>query len=167
MNTQKSLVESITDSELAWIDFVADHAGSSASQLNQERYIRINPDLGAAIPTLDAKHKIKELRASIQNHLQSWETKQILKDVAYRLVASTFYFDKYPLQSSSGDGSLLYSGMHSLLGFKGLTLIESRSYTLSARGRSTRYQVIGTVPERLTKRAAAPSRPVSTILRDL
>ena len=103
-------MENITDSELAWNEFISERAGSDCSQNDKQRYVRINPDLGDRCPPLDAKQKMDELRETIAEYLSSWKATQVIKQVAHRLVASTFYFQKISITGTEQEGNLACLG---------------------------------------------------------
>lgn len=58
------------------------------------RYIRINPDIGRDPPQLDAKGEVGQLQLDVAQYLEGAEARIKLEDVVFRLVASSFYFER-------------------------------------------------------------------------
>jgi hypothetical protein len=57
------------------------------------RYVRLNPDLGRTPPTPDNKQEIEVLQGHVRKGLQTSQKAMALRNVAHRLVASSFYLD--------------------------------------------------------------------------
>ena len=85
-------VNDVLDAERTWQKFHASLTKGDSSQ----RYIRINAELNYAPPALDEKGKIWSLEADTKRSLVYINTS--ILDVADRLVASCFYFDKAEAQ---------------------------------------------------------------------
>jgi len=62
--------------------------------LNKRRFIRINPDLRSKVPRLDAVDELNRLEKAASENLHTNSAK--LKEVAHRLIASSFFFEKDP-----------------------------------------------------------------------
>ena len=75
------------DSEAAWSRFMYSLARGSDTQ----RYVRLNPEL-SDLPALDDKKKLPSLEIDVRTSLLSMDTQ--IRDVADRLLASCFYFEK-------------------------------------------------------------------------
>ena len=84
----------VLDAERTWSKFHDPLAMGEPSQ----RYIRINPELDYAPPDLDAKDKVWSLETDTRRSLTS--VNSLILDVADRLVASCFYFEKAEMQPS-------------------------------------------------------------------
>lgn len=103
-------VDNVLNAELMWKDFrswVDDDQG-----LESQRYMRINPNLGFKPPRMDEKNEIERLSRTVQEQLKrktGYHAK--IRKVAYRLVASTFFFEKKELLPPH-DGAYLCRGMH-------------------------------------------------------
>lgn len=104
-------MEKILDSEIAWKEFISSRAGPETPQRDQQRYVRLNPDLGSECPPLDAKHKVSELREMVQDYLNSWEARDTIQQVSRQLVASSFFFEKQSLRQLEDRDDLTCSGM--------------------------------------------------------
>lgn len=69
------------------------------------RYIRLNPDLRQAPPPLDAKDQLDKLQKLVQQQLKTLEMTRKVEDVAHRLIASCFFFNKSSITvHDKGDG---------------------------------------------------------------
>ena len=84
----------VLDAERAWLKF---HGGIAKGQLSQ-RYVRINTELDYVPPALDETNKIWSLESDARRSLTSGD--RLLFEVADRLVASCFYFEKAEMQPS-------------------------------------------------------------------
>jgi hypothetical protein len=89
----KKRVESALDAEVIWREFRKDVVGTT-SHTEAERYIRVNPRTKSGIPKMDDKQQIETLRGDIKTSLGTYPTQKKIKNIAQRLVASTFYFEK-------------------------------------------------------------------------
>lgn len=77
-----------------WADFKADilsQVGHPARD-NHRRHIRINPDLLSKVPRLDAVGELDSLERLTKRYIRSHMCK--ITEVAHRLVASCFFFEK-------------------------------------------------------------------------
>ncbi|KAI2469692.1 hypothetical protein F4781DRAFT_431216 [Annulohypoxylon bovei var. microspora] len=68
----------------------SDH--SRISSMNRRRFIRINPDLRFKVPRLDAVDELGRLETAAMDNLDANKPKA--REVAHRLIASTFFFEK-------------------------------------------------------------------------
>ncbi|KAJ8114147.1 hypothetical protein OPT61_g3904 [Boeremia exigua] len=89
----KKRVESALDAEATWREFRKDVVGMSTPAA-AERYIRINPRTRNRIPKMDDKSQLDPLLEDIKNSLRQHGPQTKIKNVAQRLVASSFYFEK-------------------------------------------------------------------------
>ena len=98
----KKRMESALDAELTWKDFRNDVI-QPASYAVADRYIRLNPRTMNRIPKLDDKSQIDRLLEDIENDLRKHGQQTKIRDIAQRLVASSFYFDKCLPERSTED----------------------------------------------------------------
>ena len=85
-------VDDVLDAEVAWTDFRA-YAVRERSEAKGRRFIRFNPDLDREPPAADNKSDIESLQANVRRRLQTPHRTAALRNVAHRLVASSFYLD--------------------------------------------------------------------------
>ena len=84
--------DDILDAELAWQDF-RNYAVQERSEAKGRRFIRFNPDLDRDPPAADAKNDLETLQIVVRKRLQTPHRLAALRNVAHRLVASSFYLD--------------------------------------------------------------------------
>jgi hypothetical protein len=89
----KKRVESALDAEATWREFRKDVVGTTPHAA-AERYIRVNPRTKNRIPKMDDKSQIDNLQEEVINSLRTHGSQTKVKDIAQRLVASSFYFEK-------------------------------------------------------------------------
>ncbi|KAI4668760.1 uncharacterized protein J4E78_002588 [Alternaria triticimaculans] len=89
----KQRVESALDAEATWKEFRKDVVGM-AQYAAAERYIRFNPKTMSRIPKMDDKSQIDNLLEEIKTGLRKPGAQKKIKNVAQRLVASSFYFER-------------------------------------------------------------------------
>ncbi|KAK3115116.1 hypothetical protein LTR53_005893, partial [Teratosphaeriaceae sp. CCFEE 6253] len=85
-------VDDVLDAEIAWVDFRA-YAVQERSEAKGRRFIRFNPDLDREPPSQDSKGDIESLQVNVRRRLQTPHRISALRNVAHRLVASSFYLD--------------------------------------------------------------------------
>jgi hypothetical protein len=105
----KKRVESALDAEATWREFRKDVVGTS-SHVAAERYIRVNPKTKSPIPKMDDKSQINTLHDDIRSSLRTSRFQTKLKNIAQRLVASSFYFEK-SCPSRPADDHIIVQGM--------------------------------------------------------
>jgi hypothetical protein len=88
----KRRVESALDAEVTWKEFRKDVVGT-APYAAAERYIRMNPKTLNRIPKMDDKSQINPLLEDVRHSLRKHGSQTKIKDIAQRLVASSFYFE--------------------------------------------------------------------------
>ena len=86
-------VDNLLDSEATWQSFRNDVVGSS-SHMQAQRYTRLNPQVKFRTPKMDDKGQIDRLYDDVNSRLQFKNMHDQIVRIAYRLVASCFYFDK-------------------------------------------------------------------------
>jgi patatin-like phospholipase/acyl hydrolase len=84
--------EELVNAEQSWNEFKA-NATSSESGSKARNFVRLNPDLGTTPPAPDSKQEIESLQDLVRNGLQEKRKATALRNVAHRLVASSFYLD--------------------------------------------------------------------------
>ncbi|KAF2721275.1 hypothetical protein K431DRAFT_224804 [Polychaeton citri CBS 116435] len=84
--------DDVLDAEIAWTDF---RNVTLKNKLDEggRRYIRFNPDLDKEPPAQDAKSDIQTLQVNVRKRLMTPHRVAALRNVAHRLVASSFFFD--------------------------------------------------------------------------
>ncbi|KAL5397840.1 hypothetical protein PMIN03_006175 [Paraphaeosphaeria minitans] len=105
----KKRIESVLDAELTWKEFRKEIRGNY-SEIAVERYIRINPRTKDRTPKMDDKDKIHVLHDEMKKCLERSDMQNKIKMIAYRLVASSFYFEKSGPCKEAG-GHITISGM--------------------------------------------------------
>lgn len=83
-------VDDVLDAESAWTDF-RDFALREKPEAKGRRFIRFNPDLDREPPAGDSKGDIEALQMNVRKRLQTPHRLAALRNVAHRLVASSFY----------------------------------------------------------------------------
>jgi hypothetical protein len=84
--------EELVNAEQSWNEFKA-NATSSESGSKARNFVRLNPDLGTTPPAPDSKQEIESLQDLVRNGLQEKRKATALRNIAHRLVASSFYLD--------------------------------------------------------------------------
>ncbi|KAF2792920.1 FabD/lysophospholipase-like protein [Melanomma pulvis-pyrius CBS 109.77] len=92
--------------ERQWEEFLE----ISVAQKERSRYMRINPDIKRPPPQLDAKEEIEKLQADVARAVLSHGAELELEEVVFRLIASSFYFDKGKATRSRTGGTATVSG---------------------------------------------------------
>jgi hypothetical protein len=92
----KKRVESALDAEATWREFRKDVLVSfgTSSHAAAERYIRVNPRTKNPIPKMDDKSQVNTLHEDVVSSLRTPHSQIKLKNIAQRLIASSFYFEK-------------------------------------------------------------------------
>lgn len=98
------MLDSILDAEREFKLFEADHARPGVSN----RFLRLNPDLRREPPALDETGQMLPLQEQVQNLFKTAEYELTAERIAYRLVASSFYFTK-ARSIQYDEGSRLYT----------------------------------------------------------
>lgn len=84
------------DAERTWDD----HMYTLAPR-DRERHIRLNTPLSSPLPELDAVDQIGSLKSLTQHHWAIAERKKRIRNLARRMVASSFYFEMVETGSDS------------------------------------------------------------------
>ena len=84
--------DDILEAEIAWQDFRS-YAVHERSEAKGRRFIRFNPDLDREPPAADSKNDLETLQLVVRKRLQTPHRMAALRNVAHRLVASSFYLD--------------------------------------------------------------------------
>lgn len=100
--------EGVLDAEFAWTKFkgkiVRDRTEEKA-----DRYVRLNPDLGKSPPAPDSRHDMESLQSNACKWLQHPGRVKALRNIAHRLVASSFYLDSRSTVTDE-QGEQVFSG---------------------------------------------------------
>jgi len=100
----KKRSESALDAELAWRDF-----HKAVPHTSIDRYIRVNPRTINPTPKMDDKSQIDNLQDEIRSGLDTPKMRATIAEIAHRLIASSFYFDKSG-PSRHADGHVTVQG---------------------------------------------------------
>jgi patatin-like phospholipase/acyl hydrolase len=84
--------EELVDAEQSWNEFKANATGGQSGS-KARNFVRLNPDLGTTPPAPDSKQEIESLQDLVRNGLQEKRKATALRNIAHRLVASSFYLD--------------------------------------------------------------------------
>ncbi|KAI9717966.1 MAG: hypothetical protein M1828_007058 [Chrysothrix sp. TS-e1954] len=82
------------DADLIWDQYHNEVAGPDSDPKDAARYIRMNQKFKGQRPQLDAKAQLRTMQDRLAKELRLEEYPVKLQRIAYRLVASTFYFEK-------------------------------------------------------------------------
>jgi len=107
----KNRIDNILDTEVAWRNFVSDAVGTDPNL--QGKYQRINPQIGFEPPRLDEASRLADLQRVVQHKLsKDAALLSQTREIAHRLIASCFYFDKFtqPMSSDFRDEDLTCYG---------------------------------------------------------
>ncbi|KAH7216292.1 hypothetical protein DER44DRAFT_807266 [Fusarium oxysporum] len=79
-----------------WESFFTENSQLHGRSLpdGEQRYIRINPDLGESLPRLDDVSMMEEVERKTSRYLK--QNRELVKETAHRLIASTFFFETDP-----------------------------------------------------------------------
>ncbi|KAF6818372.1 hypothetical protein CMUS01_11936 [Colletotrichum musicola] len=90
-------LERLPASNTIWTEFLSDigpQAYDSTRDGKDNRYIRVNPEFPFKVPRLDAVEDLPRLVIETKRYTDSHQMR--IKEIAHRLVASSFFFEKYP-----------------------------------------------------------------------
>lgn len=96
-HTVASRFDHIMNSNRIWETFCKETIDPNATIC--KRYIRINPDLSFLVPRLDDLDKVDKMEKCVQDIMAS---DRRVAEVAHRLVASTFFFEKIDIMAREG-----------------------------------------------------------------
>ena len=86
-------MDDILDSESIWKEFRKDIITNS-SRAEAQRYIRINPKVKSRTPKMDEKRDMARLYDEVKAYMVKTSVRNRIRAIAYRLVASSFYFER-------------------------------------------------------------------------
>ena len=98
-------LHSLLDCDKAWDSFI-----DTCSDQERDRYIRINPDLGYDPPALDAVNKRDDLQKHVKARIKEDPQMKSILEIAHRLVASTFFFERLTLPVMAAGGENVCTG---------------------------------------------------------
>lgn len=84
--------DDVLEAELAWQHF-RNHVIRDRAEAKGRRFIRFNPDLDREPPTADSKSDLLSLQVNVRKRLQTAHRLAALRNVAHRLVSSSFYLE--------------------------------------------------------------------------
>lgn len=91
-STVDSSVKHLLNCDKRWTQFIEAITQTRGSEGKPRNYIRMNLPLSFAVPPLDAIQCLPALQQEAQQILH--KNKKATKEIAHRLVASTFFFEK-------------------------------------------------------------------------
>lgn len=100
--------EEVIDAERAWTSF-KDNITRDGNESRGRHYLRLNPDLGKTPPSPDNKHEIESLQDNVRKGLHEPQKAKALRNIAHRLVASSFYLDSRSTVTDE-NGERVFSG---------------------------------------------------------
>lgn len=92
-NTATSVFDNILNCTKIWNDFRVD--------FSRQRYIRLNPDLGFPVPKLDDVERMPDVQKAAYEQIN---TNARVNEIAHRLIASTFFFEKTEASTKEREG---------------------------------------------------------------
>ena len=116
-NTVSSRFDNILNCTKIWNDFRVDVLGGPYTS-DRRRYIRLSPDLGFKIPKLDEVDRLRDIQQAARDQLKSPASSSRIKEVAHRLIASTFFFEKTEASTKELDGKYECDGMFCITAFE-------------------------------------------------
>ncbi|KAM7212335.1 hypothetical protein V8F06_012271 [Rhypophila decipiens] len=139
-------MSNVLNSQLMWDTFRRDRLLTTPRDeipAVLQRFQRIDPYLGYEPPRLDDKAKMKQLRSTVSSQLEHDSLyRRKIRNVAHRLVASCFYFEKFTHATIGNgwyefDGRILcrFANNTQALSHLGEFLIDHRNQTVNGRGR--------------------------------
>jgi len=108
-NTISSRFDNILNCNKIWNEFLVDVLGGPYAS-DRRRYIRLNPDLGFKVPKLDAVDQLRDIQQAARDQLKSGAASARVKEVAHRLIASTFFFEKTEASTREKEGKYVCDG---------------------------------------------------------
>ncbi|KAM0714927.1 hypothetical protein Q7P37_009392 [Cladosporium fusiforme] len=100
--------EEILDAEFAWTKF-KEKLERDKTEAKSNRYIRLNPDLGKTPPAPDSRHEMDSVQNNVRKWLQRPNIAKAMRNIAHRLVASSFYLDSRSTVTDE-QGEQVFSG---------------------------------------------------------
>ncbi|KAI0555301.1 FabD/lysophospholipase-like protein [Xylaria curta] len=87
--------DKLLECNIIWNNYMAENTSSDFGRSNnliKRRFIRINPDLRFKVPRLDDVTELEQIEKAANYNINHNSPK--IKEVAHRLIASSFFFDK-------------------------------------------------------------------------
>lgn len=106
LTTVTDRFDSILNCNKIWNDFRVNAVGQYTH--DRRRFIRLNPDLGFKVPKLDEVRELGNIQKAASDHLKH---NSRVKEIAHRLIASTFFFEKIEASTRENDGKYECEGM--------------------------------------------------------
>jgi hypothetical protein len=97
----KDRMDNLINTELSWINFTTDIF--TPDQDVRSRYQRFNLDLGYEPPKMDKVDQLSVLEEQAHERLKEQGNRHKIRQIAFRLVASSFYFEKSMVPTKHGE----------------------------------------------------------------
>jgi hypothetical protein len=97
----KDRMDNLINTELSWINFTTDIF--TPDQDVRSRYQRFNLDLGFEPPKMDKVDQLSVLEEQAHERLKEQGNRHKIRQIAFRLVASSFYFEKSMVPTKHGE----------------------------------------------------------------
>jgi hypothetical protein len=104
-NTAAGRLDNILNCTKIWDNFRLDILEPYSG--NRRRYVRLNPDLRFKVPSMDEVDQLNNLRSSAAKEMQN---NIKIREVAHRLIASTFFFEKVDSSTKESQDSFECKG---------------------------------------------------------
>lgn len=101
-------VESQLDAELSWKEF-----HENVDPQIRDRYSRVNPTTLTPLSSMDDRSHIDHFLGEIRSDLNTAHMRAKIRDVARRMIVSTFYLDE-PIQTNDDDQNIMIEGILSI-----------------------------------------------------
>jgi hypothetical protein len=92
-------MNSVLDTERAWHSFLATISNGNASITG--RFYRVNPAIGWEPPSLDDTSRLEDLQKGVRESLHTIGMAESIREIAERLVATSFFFEKRQAQANT------------------------------------------------------------------
>lgn len=99
-------IASCLDPEKTWDNYIS---VLQPRTIDRQRYVRLNPQLSDEPPRLDEVHRMIPLQKLVR---ERWRDDPKIRQVAFQLIASSFYFETSATLESVAGESLQFKGMH-------------------------------------------------------
>ncbi|EWY81854.1 hypothetical protein FOYG_16063 [Fusarium oxysporum NRRL 32931] len=143
-----------------WESFLTENSQLHGRSIpdGEQRYIRINPDLGENVPRLDDVSMMEEVERKTSRYLK--QNRELVKETAHRLIASTFFFETDPSRIKHVGNGFRCQG-------RILCKFVDRSDDLKALGRFLQAQVSGSFEPYFTiQEQGYPSNEITVLLSE-
>ncbi|KAK2668159.1 hypothetical protein RAB80_015539 [Fusarium oxysporum f. sp. vasinfectum] len=143
-----------------WESFLTENSQLHGRSIpdGEQRYIRINPDLGENVPRLDDVSMMEEVERKTSRYLK--QNRELVKETAHRLIASTFFFETDPSRIKHVGNGFRCQG-------RILCRFVDRSDDLKTLGKFLQAQVSGSFEPYFTiQEQGYPSNEITVLLSE-